>query len=264
MSLILEALRRSEAERRRGQAPDLRVENPPTPARRSTSVPVWVWWPFAGAVLLACAWLARGLWTASDTGEAAPTGVIAESRNGTLAGVSRDAQAGFASPAAPAVSAIASTPALQPERPVGALPPRDAPAAAVPVASSAASAPLARQDAAEPDTPPASPAPIVPPIVERPTAPPAALPAPTATATTTPQADAPLRLTDLSASERKQLPPLKISMHMWAQAPAQRFAIIDGVRTGEGDRVGDAVVEEITTDGVVLAWLGRRLKLSMR
>ena len=34
MSLILEALRKSEAERRRGDAPDLRVELPPPAATK--------------------------------------------------------------------------------------------------------------------------------------------------------------------------------------------------------------------------------------
>ena len=69
-------------------------------------------------------------------------------------------------------------------------------------------------------------------------------------------------LSDLAAAERRQLPPLKMSMHMWA--PTQRFAIIDGARVAEGDRIGDAVVEEITADGVVLAWQGQRLKIPTR
>ncbi|MBC7988802.1 MAG: general secretion pathway protein GspB [Luteimonas sp.] len=73
-----------------------------------------------------------------------------------------------------------------------------------------------------------------------------------------------LRLADLSAEQRKQLPPLKISMHMWNDAPAQRFVIIDGNRLAEGDRIGDAVVEAIRTDSVVLDWNGRRLKLPIR
>lgn len=51
-------------------------------------------------------------------------------------------------------------------------------------------------------------------------------------------------------------------MHLWA--PTQRFAIIDGARVSEGDRVGDAVVEAITSDGVTLAWQGKRLHLPVR
>lgn len=53
-------------------------------------------------------------------------------------------------------------------------------------------------------------------------------------------------------------------MHLWDSNPAGRFAIIDGTRVGEGDRIGDAVVESITRDGLVLAWNGRRLRLGIR
>ncbi len=69
-------------------------------------------------------------------------------------------------------------------------------------------------------------------------------------------------LSDLSVSQREKLPPLKMSMHLWA--PTQRFAIIDGARVSEGDRVADAVVEEITPSGVVLAWQGLRLHIPVR
>lgn len=74
----------------------------------------------------------------------------------------------------------------------------------------------------------------------------------------------PIRLADLGAGERRRLPPLKISMHFWAPAPDRRFAIIDGARVGEGDRIGNAVVEAITADAVVIAWNGRRLRLPVR
>ena len=73
-----------------------------------------------------------------------------------------------------------------------------------------------------------------------------------------------LQLSDLSATERKSLPPLKVSMHLWDADPARRFVIVDGNRLVEGDRIGDAVVTTITTDGVLLDWNGRRLKLPIR
>ena len=80
-----------------------------------------------------------------------------------------------------------------------------------------------------------------------------------------PESDADtLRLADLGAEERKQLPQLKLSMHLWNDAPGQRFVILDGQRLGEGDRIGDAVVEQITREGAILAWNGRRLRLSLR
>jgi general secretion pathway protein B len=74
----------------------------------------------------------------------------------------------------------------------------------------------------------------------------------------------PLRLADLSSDERQQLPALKVSMHMWASDAANRFAIIDGTRVNEGDRLGPATVEAIEQDGVLLSWQGRRIRLPIR
>lgn len=79
-----------------------------------------------------------------------------------------------------------------------------------------------------------------------------------------PGPDVPLRLADLSSEERQQLPALKVSVHMWAPDGAHRFAIIDGTRVHEGDRIGDATVEAIEQDGVLLAWRGQRIRLPIR
>lgn len=59
MSLILEALRKSEAERRRDRAPDLRLELPPVPRRRAPAARPLLW---LGAIALAV--LALALWLA--------------------------------------------------------------------------------------------------------------------------------------------------------------------------------------------------------
>lgn len=73
-----------------------------------------------------------------------------------------------------------------------------------------------------------------------------------------------IQLADLPADQRRQLPPLRMSLHMWDQDPARRFVIIDGARLREGDRIGDAVVAEINADSVLLDWSGRRLRLTLR
>jgi general secretion pathway protein B len=73
-----------------------------------------------------------------------------------------------------------------------------------------------------------------------------------------------IALSDLSIGERKALPPLKLSMHLWNADSSRRFVIIDGNRLREGDRAGDAVVTAITEDGVILDWNGRRIRLSIR
>jgi general secretion pathway protein B len=72
------------------------------------------------------------------------------------------------------------------------------------------------------------------------------------------------RLSDLRSEEREQLPPLKLSMHMWTDAAAQRLVILDGARLGVGDRIGAVTVTDIVPDGVVLHWNGRALKLPQR
>lgn len=79
-----------------------------------------------------------------------------------------------------------------------------------------------------------------------------------------PAGDRPVRLADLAPADRRALPPLRMSMHLFSAAPAERFVILDGQRVGEGDRVGEAVVDEITADGAVLAWRGQRVWVSVR
>ena len=78
-----------------------------------------------------------------------------------------------------------------------------------------------------------------------------------------PASNGALQLSDLTADERKELPPLKLSMHLWNDDPRQRLVILDGSRLREGDRVGNAVITAITSDGVLLDWNGQLLKLSI-
>jgi general secretion pathway protein B len=75
---------------------------------------------------------------------------------------------------------------------------------------------------------------------------------------------APLRLAELAPASRRELPPLKLTMHMWNEAAAQRFVIVDGRRLVEGDRLGAVQVAEIRRDGVLLDWNGRPLLLPLR
>lgn len=63
MSLILEALRKSEAERRRGLAPDVAMELPPAAAPRARAMPAW-WLP--AALLAALALIAAWWWSQRD------------------------------------------------------------------------------------------------------------------------------------------------------------------------------------------------------
>ena len=60
------------------------------------------------------------------------------------------------------------------------------------------------------------------------------------------------------------LPPLKLSMHVYAEDPVQRFVILDGRRLGEGAALAEGVfVQSIRRDGLVVSvrgqayWLAR-------
>jgi len=287
MSLILDALRKSEAERRRGEMPDLRAELPP-PVRNVAPRRRWPVW-FAGiAAVIAILALAWGLWNRTPAPPRADTAVEATPEPPASAMTDIPPEPRLA-------STLESTPPAAPVRPApipGGEPPQAQPveddvyagasalvtpppaqAPATPTApASEAQAPTgadgryapAIANAASASTP-VAPAPVTPaePVADKPS--PAAAPAPAAPLPVPPSANGPaVRIADLSPGEREQLPALKISMHMFGPTPAQRFAIIDGARVTQGDRVGDAVVEEIASDGVVLSWHGRRVSLPLR
>lgn len=244
MSFILEALRKSEAERRRGQTPDLLSDAlPVAPAAR-------VGTDNRGRIIVIVAVsllvLLLGLWAFRPT-------VPAESK------------AAATPPPVPAITTVAvpplSTPAsLSPPPARASLPATQAPAPAPPAA--------ALRTAATPSTAPQTrelqPEPAESEAIAPPAAPPQVATAEPASTATFASPEVPLKLADLSTDEREQLPVLKVSMHMWAPDAANRFAIIDGVRLNEGDRVGDAIVEAIQPDGVMLSWRGRRIRLPIR
>ncbi len=230
MSLILEALRKSEAERRRGQTPDLHAELPPSPRARRTPLSSWAWWlPAAAALLLASVlvgkWLARG---PAPAPSARPSAVSV---------------AGSAAPGPDAAPTLPEIRRLSPTEAPGTQ--QETPASRV---GAAPAPPTAAAPASQASVPQALPVSVPPPLAPAPARPTSEV----------------IQLSDLGADERTSLPPLRISMHMWNDDPARRFVIIDGNRLGEGDRIGDAVVAAITPDGVLLDWNGRRIRLPIR
>lgn len=275
MSLILEALKKSEAERRLGQVPGLMTPVQRTAPRRDSR------WPLLIALLLAIALaMVAGWWWMQR--EAAPSAAP------------DDAQRAEATPAAPtnlppANDAVVATPPPAPT----ADPVTSAPAPTMPaelpsdpdfVSRERESRPVAANtpepiDAAQtapraPPQPAAAPAPR--PIAQTPRVTPSA---PAATVQAVPATSTPLaaaepaptppaaeetlehlpRLVDLPASERDALPPLKLTMHVYAADAAARFVLIDGQRLGQGERLSPTLtLSEIRRDGAVFESDGRR------
>lgn len=248
MSFILEALRKSEAERRRGQAPDLLSETMPVApaARVDTSSRGQIVAIVAAALiaLLLVAWALRPTAPAESAPASAPTPSTSTTAAATLPASSTSLS--------PPLARVAATPTVR--KPTSAPPVATPPTTtATAVTATPSTAPQTRepQPEAEPD-------------IDAPAAPTQVATTQPANTTAFASPDVPLRLADLSADERQQLPALKLSMHMWAPDAANRFAIIDGARVNEGDRVGDTTVEAIQQDGVMLNWRGRRIRLPIR
>lgn len=296
MSLILEALRKSEAERRRGQSPDLYAPLPPMAPPPARSGAPWLWG--AGALAVAAA---IGLWLLRSGPESDSTESTAKAGDSAIA---RDAASDPAQRRAPPEPAVASAPtepaSTEPGRPLAVTPAaatavaadggdavapaaagsadpatKAAEPAAVAAAASSAAAPVAAAPRPSSAAPATAPAVVAAPTqtvasLPSPKPAPAAAPEPLPIAPPAPPAARPageggaMRLADLSPEARKQLPPLKLSMHMWNEEPARRFVIVDGQRLSEGDRIGEAVLVAIRPDGAVLDWNGRRLQLSLR
>jgi general secretion pathway protein B len=250
MSLILEALRKSEAERRRGQTPDLLSDAVPVAPATRGATPHWrVLAMVAGAalatLLLVLWWLRPS--PSNDAMREPATIATGIASTATTEGAKPPAQGSLAPPVAsvrtrtpppaPLPRPMASPPSTQtPATTAISKPPEVAPAVAAP----------------QPAPPPVQAASIEPRSPVSASVPDFASP------------DAPVKLSDLSTEDRQQLPALKVSMHMWAPDAGSRFAIIDGARVNEGDRVGNATVEAIQQDSVMLSWQGRHIRLPIR
>jgi general secretion pathway protein B len=241
MSFILDALRKSEAARRRSEAPDL-FANMPQTQMPPQARPRWPWWAL-GTVLVIALTIAAWLLTQRAQAPAAP--VI---ENSETSAVSQPAADEVATPGtdATAQSEPARDQAPSPAQIVAA-----PPAAATPPPAPATVTPPPALSAALPPAP-TQPAP---PPVSAPATAPVATPAPPAVG------DRIVSPAELEPTLRRELPALKLSMHLWNETPARRFIILDGQRLKEGDVLGEIVIERIDRDGAVLAWRGIRLRV---
>ena len=63
---------------------------------------------------------------------------------------------------------------------------------------------------------------------------------------------------ELPLATRQKLPEIKLSMHVFAKDPVQRFVIINGERHAQGDDIDGMKLVEIRADGVVFEYEGTR------
>lgn len=275
MSLILEALKKSEQQRRLGEAPTL--GSPVLVARKRRNL-----LPLLGVLIVAA--LAVGWWltrtpdqepavTRTDTVASAPTpagqtATPAKPAPAPHAPATRPPNAnpatGAGSPpaanrtaTAPAKPPVATTPAAQ-TPPAAAAPKTPAAPTAVPPAASTKPPALATPPAAPPATAAKPSADGKPATPNATVAPPAQPPAAARPASAPAQPSLP-SVWDLPYATRKDLPELTLTMHVYAGEPSERFVVIKGERHVEGDDLGDGVaLKEIRPDGLVLEFKGQR------
>jgi len=83
-------------------------------------------------------------------------------------------------------------------------------------------------------------------------------PAPAEAARVAPSPGSLMLLWELPYAKRREIPELKVTMHVFASEPARRFIIVNGDRHVEGDDLEGLKVIEIRADGVVLEFDGQR------
>lgn len=281
MSSILDALRKSEAERQRGLPPTLSSSTPtfrPPPTRRR--LPAWLL-PTTAVAALALAWFGGLFEFGADAPEpttervavaateaaaqAAQTPVAtAPTDDRTIAAPPASPSAGNESAAAPSTPAVAAAPmtATDPAAPAATLAQAPKPVATTPVPAPDPPAqdppPMAFPGSTPAPTPDSVGPPSVPSGIDE-AAPSAANPATVADAT-----DAPMPESDASTSPgglpslhelpfavRRTLPEMVVTMHLYSADPKRRFVLINGTRARDGDALdGGLQVIEIRADGI--------------
>ena len=261
MSFLLDALRKSEAQRRRGRTPDLQQQVTETPLEAEPSGRNALWLGLLAVLLLIIVALAAWLWTL---------------QRGEVASQSTEDTAATAAPPPPVNRSAgdplreASTPPLADEvtERAGPSTPLDRfiapPVESIDTVADRDTDALARADAATSE--PSAPDPATetqPPARER--RPAIASPVEIsprqqadalaeAAEAEPPRRDA-MAYWELPESVRAELPEMRISVQVYADEPAGRFVLMNGRRYTEGDEVGEGLrLEEIRREGSVFRY----------
>ena len=284
MSLILEALKKSEQQRRLGEAPTLGSPVVSTRRRRSL-LPVL-------AVLIVIG-VGAGWWLSRQPAQPPATPAPPITAEKTVPGKPGDAQT--SKPGQPAATAAANQERLKAEAtkrkaeqakriealgnakqtpPLG-LPNANPSTAAMTPRKPGDPIPHAMPSKAPPGEAATNPAKTdataVAPKPDAKAPPQIAAPAPDSAAATSPapakapaaaappDASALPTIWELPFATRKDIPALDLSMHVYSSDPKQRFVVIKGDRHVEGDEVAsDLVLREIRQDGLVLEYKGQK------
>ena len=249
MSLILDALRRADAERQRGGVPGLHAQTGITlPTHGGTGPQAasrqhWLLLGAVGALLLAglavLAWLRIGT-PAPVPAAALPVAVPAAVLVAT-----------------PAAAPVAATAASAPPQP-GVLAATPAPALPQPAGMPPQPAGVPPQPAAAPH----GPAPTA--LLPRPVAAPALPRTPAAQQVAAAAAQRLPTLADLPEALRRALPAMTLGGSMYAEQPALRMVIINGQVVHEGDRLApELLVQQIRPKSVVLNLRGQAFELGL-
>jgi general secretion pathway protein B len=246
MSYILDALRRSQAERESGQVPGLNAQ--PLPADRAGQVRRNAWAPWLGAGLglglcLAAAWWWLGPGAMPTPAVPAPTLAPAPA---------------VAVTAAPATPLRLPAPALVSQAEPGLVPPTSPASQAAPA--------TARGDMATRPTVVSAPV-VSAPVVSAPAVQPRPQAASAPPVTATAQPPVPPRtvtLGELGADLRRELPPLAVGGAIWSENAARRFVLVNGQVVREGETAAPGVVlERIGPKSVLLRWREMRIEVPL-
>ncbi|WP_375192889.1 general secretion pathway protein GspB [Marinobacter sp.] len=244
MSYILDALRKSETERRQGQVPDLgqQVQLIHRPKKKGVSPVVWV----AVALVLNAAVLAYVFWP---------------ERERSAASAATPADTTSAAGASETTTKPASSLAVQPETESG-------PETAVAESGTPARSPDGQPD--EDRSVQESVAPAVPQVQERATIIVPSVDVPTTTASAEDDLQPPPEqagrvphLVELPLSFQKGIPDLTFNSHIYSSSPGSRRVMINNSYLRIGDAFQGLRVEDITEDGVVLSRDGRRFRVGV-
>lgn len=228
MSYILEALKKSQAERQLGELPSIHAPqvqlHAGAAAHGARRGPVWL---ALGGVSLAVA-AALLLWQPWQAGAAAPASSPAPAPAPAVAAVPAPAVLAQAVPA-PLPAPVAAAP-VHHARPV-AEPPQESPGQA----------------------PPAAPAPV--PAAAPPVPVPAPAPAPAAE-------EAVPAMRDLPEPIQRQIPAVAIGGYIYSKNPADRLLLIDKVLRHEGEELAPGLVlEKLQPKGAIFSFKGYRYRV---